>query len=149
MVHTLAPAAAARDRQVRQESAFAETHSEGWLGSQEEFTAAVRRFIDVPDHPTAPGWEAAVTARQRFAAGVERLRAEYEPNVSRDRVLPSTIAICTCGRMLAAYLSGLLGWSANDTFTRWQALQMPDLAVLEIAEDGQGQVIIPFGTLVV
>ena len=109
----------------------------------------VRRFVERPDKPAAPGWETAVAARERFSAGVDRLRAEYEPNVSRDRVLPGTVVICTGGRMLAAYLSDLLGWSPQDTFTHWQSLKMPDLAVLELAEDGQGHVVIAFGTLVV
>ncbi|HET7771751.1 MAG TPA: histidine phosphatase family protein [Chloroflexota bacterium] len=149
MVHTVEPAATSRDRQVRQEAAFAETHSAGWVGGDAEFQDTIQRFVEQPDQPAVPGWETAVAARERFSAGVERLRAEYEPNVNRDRVLPGTIVICTGGRMLTAYLSHLLGWTPADTFTRWQSLRMPDLAVLELHEDGQGHIVIPFGTLVV
>ena len=149
MVSTLRPAAMSRDREVRQDDAFAETHSGGWVGGEAEFRATIERFIHQPAAPAAPGWETASAARERFSAGVERLRAEYEPNVNRDRVLPGTIVICTGGRMLSAYLAPLLGWTAEDTFTRWQSLRMPDLAVLEIAEDGTGHIVIPFGTLVV
>ena len=162
MVHTIEHAATSRDREVRQDAAFAETHSAGWVGPATpasatgsapprtaEFEDTIRRFIEQPDQAAAPGWETAVAARERFSAGVERLRAAYEPNVNRDRVLPGTVVICTGGRMLAAYLSHLLGWSPADTFSHWQSLRMPDLAVLELHEDGQGHIVIPFGTLVV
>jgi len=149
MVHTLEPAATIRDRSVREDPAFAETGSEGWVGGEAEFQKTIQRFVERADQPTAPGWETAVAARERFSAGVERLRAEYEPNVSRDRVLPGTVVICTGGRMLAAYLSHLLFWTPEETLTRWHSLRMPDLAVLELAEDGQGHIVIPFGTLTV
>ena len=149
MVHTVEPAATSRDRQVHQDAALAETHSGGWVGGDAEFQETIRRFIHQPDRPTAPGWETASTARARFAARVEALRAEYEPSVSRDRVLPSTIVICTGGRMLAAYLAPLLAWTPDDTFTRWVSLRTPDLAVLELHEDHQAHIVIPFGTLLV
>jgi broad specificity phosphatase PhoE len=149
MVQTLEPAAAARDRQVQQDPAFAETHSEGWAGDRDAFEAIVQRFFAQPDEAAAPGWETASAARARFAAGVEPLRQAHEPPTNRDRVLPATVVICTGGRMISAYLSGLLSWTAEDTFSRWQSLKMPDLAVVELNEDGQGQIVIPFGTLVV
>ena len=149
MVHTIEPAAMSRDRQVHEDAAFAETHSGGWVGGDAEFQETIRRFIERPDEPAGDGWETAAAARERFSAGVERLRAEYEPNVSRDRVLPGTIVICTGGRMLAAYLSPLLAWTPADTFTRWQSRKMPDLAVLELHEDGQAHIVIPFGRLLV
>jgi broad specificity phosphatase PhoE len=147
MVQTLEPAATSRDRQVQQEPAFSETHSAGWAGDREAFEATVRRFIAQPDEPAAPGWETASAARARFTAGVDQLRVIHEPPMNRDRVLPATLVICTGGRMLTAYLSELLGWSPEDAFTHWQALRMPDLAVLELNEDGQGQIVIPFGVL--
>ena len=149
MIYTLEPAATERDRPVREDPAFAETHSAGWVGGDAEFQQTIKRFVEHPEHPTATGWETAVAARERFSAGVERLRAEYEPNINRDRVLPGTIVICTGGRMLAAYLSHVLGWSPEETLTHWQSLRTPDLAVLELAEDGQGHMVIPFGTLTV
>jgi len=149
MIHTLEPAATMRDRPVREDAAFAETHSAGWVGGDADFQETITRFVQHPDQETAPGWETAVAARERFSAGVERLRAEYEPNVNRDRVLPGTVVICTGGRMLAAYLSHLLSCTPEEPLTHWHSLRMPDLAVIELAEDGQGHIVIPFGTLTV
>jgi broad specificity phosphatase PhoE len=148
MVDTLRPVAAERERQVQADPAFGETHSEGFFGD-DEFLATVRRFLAAPDAPPAPGWETAAAARARFGAAVERLRAFHEPNVNRDRVLPATVSIATGGRIITSYLAGVLGWPAGDAFDRWRALKMPDLAVLELDEEGQGTLVIPFGTLVV
>jgi broad specificity phosphatase PhoE len=147
MAQTLEPVAAERERQVVGEPAFGETRSEGFLGS-EEFLATIRRFLNEPEAAPAPGWETAAAARARFGAAVERLRSEHEPPMNRDRVLPATVAICTGGRMITSYLAGVLGWSGEEAFEHWRALRMPDLAVLELDEDGKGAVVIPFGTLV-
>jgi broad specificity phosphatase PhoE len=148
MVQTFEPVAAERERQVQVEPAFGETHSEGFLGS-EQFLATIQRFLAEPQVAPAPGWETAAAARARFGAAVERLRAVHEPPMNRDRVLPATVAIATGGRMITSYLAGVLGWSAEEALDRWRALRMPDLAVLELEEDGKGSLVIPFGTLMV
>ena len=149
MIETLDPVATARDRRVQADPDFGETHSEGWIGSPDEFNAIVRRLFEAPDTPPAPGWETGTAARRRFGAAVERLRQFHEPPANRDRVLPATVAIATGGRMLMTYLSGPLDWSAVEAFAQWQRLRMPDLAVLELDEAGKGQIVVPFGTLVV
>ena len=133
---------------VQTDPAFAETHSEGFLGS-DEFIATIRRVLEDPDTAPAPGWETAAAARARFNAAVEELRRRHEPEASGDRILPANLAICTGGRMLSAYLSGLLGWTPQESFERWQALKMPDVALVELDESGAGTVVIPFGTLAI
>ncbi len=165
MVETLEPVAAERERRVQAEAAFGETHSEGFLGS-EEFLATIQRFLAEPEVAPAPGWETAAAARARFGAAVERLRVVHEPPMNRDRVLPATVAIATGGRMITSYLAGVLGWSTEEALEHWRALRMPDLAVVELDEqpedaqrlkgvrgpgvrDGKGSLVIPFGTLVV
>jgi broad specificity phosphatase PhoE len=148
MVQTCEPVAAERERQVQVDPAFSETRSEGFFGS-DEFLVTIRRFLDRPEEAPAPGWESAVQARARFGAGVERLRQFHEPEMNRDRVLPGTVAIFTGGRMITSYLAGVLRWAPEDAFTRWQALKMPDVCVLELDEAGQGTIVIPCGSLLV
>jgi len=97
---------------------------------------------------------------------VDRLRRLHEPDRNGDRVVPGTVVICSGGRMLISYLAAVLGWSAEEAMERWRALKMPDLAVLELGEQpevaqrpkgvrewgegvGKGDLVIPFGTLVV
>ncbi len=147
MVSTLAPAAAERGQTVNQEEAFGETHSEGFFHDASEFRATVRRLFEHPVSTPAPGWESASDAVNRFKEGVERLRTQFEPEQNRDRVLPATLVISSGGRMLISYLAAVLDWSLEEAFTRWEALRMPDIAVLELDEAAQGTLVFPFGTL--
>ena len=165
MIQSLEPAVIDRRHTVQADAAFAETHSEGFLGN-DQFLAAVQRVFTAPDEPPAPRWETATAACSRFAAGVDRLRQVHEPDRNGDRVVPGTVVICTGGRMLISYLAAVLDWSAAEAMAHWRALKMPDLAVLELDEQpedaqrpkgvrgwgegvGKGDLVIPFGTLVV
>jgi broad specificity phosphatase PhoE len=148
MVATLARVAAEHGHRVQEDAAFAESESGGWLG-EAEFLATVERFLTVPDAPPAPGWEAAREATARFGAGVERLRAVHPPVVHPGHALPGTFVIASGGRMLTAYLRGLLGLPPEAVFPAWRALRMPDLAVVELTPTAPARLVIPFGTLVV
>ncbi|MBI3972639.1 MAG: histidine phosphatase family protein [Chloroflexi bacterium] len=148
MLATLAPVAAEHGQQVQPEPGFAETHSEGWLGG-EQFLSTVHRFFETPDQPPAPDWETAAAAAARFAAAVERLRARHAPVVHPGHALPATFAIASGGRMLTAYLSHLLGYSAERALEAWHRLKMPDIAVVELAATAPPRVVILFGTLAV
>ncbi len=147
-VETLAPVATEHGQQVQVEAAFAETASGEWA-SEQDFLATVRRLLEAPHQPPAPGWEPAQGATQRFAAGVDRLRARHSPVVKGGHALPGTVAIATGGRMLTAYLTDLLGPPADGAFDAWRRLRLPDLAVLELSPTAPPRLVIPFGTLTV
>lgn len=148
MVATLAPVAAAHGHTVRADAAFAETESGEWMG-EAEFLATVERFLTAPDAPPTPGWEASNVATARFAGGVARLRDAHPPVVLPGHALPGTFAIASGGRMLTAYLMGLLGLAPDAMFPAWRALRMPDLAVVEVTPTAPARLVIPFGTLTV
>ncbi|MDQ3703582.1 MAG: phosphoglycerate mutase family protein [Chloroflexota bacterium] len=148
MVATLAPVATDHGHEVQTAAAFAETESGAWIG-EAEFYATVERFLTAPDAPPAPGWEPARVATARFAVGVERLRAAHPPVLQPGHALPGTFVIASGGRMLTAYLAQLLGLPPETMFPAWQALRMPDLAVVELTPTAPARLVIPFGTLVV
>ena len=146
MIDTLVPVAAEYAQEVQTDPAFAESHSEGWLGP-EAFLATVQRFFTSPDQPPAPGWEPATEAAARFAAGITRLRERHPPVRHPGHTLPGTFAVASGGRALTAYLGTLLGYTAEEAFAAWRQLQMPDLAVLGLSAIAPPHLVIPFGTL--
>ena len=75
--------------------------------------------------------------------------ARHGTVVSGGHTRPGTFAIVSGGRMLTAYLAGLLGEGAEEAFRRWQALRMPDVAVVELQPAVAPRLVIPFGTLTV
>ena len=145
---TLAPVATGNGNTVQLDDDYAETASEGWLG-EDAFRETVRRFFDDLEAPPAPGWEPAGVARKRFQGAVERGMARHGTVVSGGHARPGTFAIASGGRMLTAYLAGLLGEGAEEAFRRWQALRMPDVAVVELQPAVAPRLVIPFGTLTV
>jgi broad specificity phosphatase PhoE len=132
MLETLAPVAAAHGQRVQAETDLGETHSEGWLGS-DEFYATVRRFFQAPDQPPAPGWETAANAVARFSAGIARLSERHQPVLHPGHALPGTVAVASGGRMLISYLAHTLGYAPEQAHAVWRDLRMPDLAVLELS----------------
>jgi|SRR5436190_1182750 len=145
---TLAPVAAEHGQPVREEPAFAETRSAGWLG-EEVFHATVRQLFAAPDRPPAPGWETALAAAARFAAGVERLCARHGPVVYPGHALPGTFAVASGGRALVGYLASLLGYHPDEAFGTWERLRLPDLAVVDLAPEQPPRLVISFGALAI
>lgn len=148
MLETLAPVAGEHGLPVHTEPALAESASAGWL-SGTRFLGTIHRFFEAPDAPPAPGWEPARQAAARFSARIDELRALHAPPVNRDRVLPGTFAVTSGGRAIIAYLTSLLGYTPAQALSAWQALKMPDVAVLELSATAPPRIIIPFGILVV
>ena len=142
MIETLAPAAAQRGQTVVEEAGFGESASEGWLG-EAAFRETVQRFFARPGEPPAPGWEPAAAAAARFE------RAARALVVARGQASPGTVAVASGGRALTAYLAAQTGLDAAAAFAQWEALRMPDVAVLELAPDAAPRMVIPFGTLTV
>jgi len=143
---TLASLSAERGIPVETDPAFAESAAGGWL-AEGEFLATVGRFFTAPEQPAANGWEPAVAAVSRFAAGIDRLRPHYGPVVSPGHVNPGTFAVVSGGRVLTAYLASLLEYPPETAFQVWRRLRMPDIAVIELAPDAPTRLVIPFGVL--
>jgi broad specificity phosphatase PhoE len=144
LVQTLLPAAGRRRQAVVEDGAFAETASEGWL-DEAGFRETVRRFFARRDAAPAAGWEPAAAAADRFRGAVERRLADAA-SAPGEAGAPD-FAVASGGRALMAYLSGALGLDAGAAFARWQALRLPDVAVLEVASGAATRVVVPFGTL--
>ena len=146
MVETLTPAAAQRGQTVTEEAGFGESASEGWLG-EAAFREAVQRFFARPGEPPAPGWEPAAAAAARFGTAATARLAAHAVVVARGHALPGTMAVASGGRALTAYLAAQMGLDAAAAFAQWEALRMPDVAVLELAPGEAPRMVIPFGTL--
>ena len=88
---------------------FGESHSEGWLSS-DEFASTIERYFATPDLPPAPGWEPASAVVERFVPG-----------------FVDGAAIASGGRAISAVVSALTGC---DGFALWRTLRMPHVIVL-------------------
>ena len=101
------------------EDAFREQSSEGlpWLGD-EAFRAAVAEHFARPQEAVL-GTESSADAARRFAAGVDRARADFRRPV-----------VVTHGRVLCGYLAQTLGIAPLPL---WSGLRLPDALLVDLA----------------
>jgi broad specificity phosphatase PhoE len=89
-----------------------------WIGNADAFSDAVKSILE---HPQAVvrGAERASSAADRFAAAMR---------IIEQGELPA--AVVSHGRILTAYLSGLL--HLDDPFALWRSIPMPGWALLDL-----------------
>lgn len=94
-----------------------EIHKAGWV---ENHDAVIADLFAFPERPAAPGWETASHAQSRFHEAMERLISETVGD----------LLVVSHGIVLSLYLARLRG-QERVRFADWQAIRMPDLAVLD------------------
>ena len=87
----------------------------------EDFTAAVRRAFDAPDEAAVAGWEPLTTCRDRVVPAVRRV---LDVHGDDDVVL---VGHGTAWTLVVAALT-----DEPPDLARWEALEMPDVIVLDL-----------------
>jgi broad specificity phosphatase PhoE len=103
-----------------------------WLGS-EDWSALVRRSVDQPDVPAAPGWECASATSQRVVGAVRRILDSCPDD---DVVL---VGHGTAWTLVVAALT-----AQPPDLDAWERLHMPDHCALEVG-DGTARVVSGWG----
>jgi broad specificity phosphatase PhoE len=116
--------------------AFGESRGQGWF-EPGQFERVVAAFFAEPARPPAAGWEPADVAAGRFLAGLRELVAEHGGG---------RVVVCSGGRVLTAVLCELGLIARSEAFEKWKALQMPDLAAIDLDRTGGAVLRRPFGT---
>ncbi len=96
-----------------------------WYEDPAEFAALVRRSVLAPNVPAAPGWEPAAATTGRVVRAARRL---LDARTGGDVVL---VGHGTAWTLLVAALT-----ERPPDLGAWQAMQLPDLALLEVPLDG-------------
>ncbi|GAA4991842.1 histidine phosphatase family protein [Actinopolymorpha pittospori] len=94
-----------------------------WLGA-DAWSALVRRSVDEPDVPAAPGWESAAATSQRVVGAVRRILDSCPDD---DVVL---VGHGTAWTLVVAALT-----AQPPDLDAWERLRTPDHCALEVTEE--------------
>lgn len=136
MVETLRPTAQRLGVDIVIDDAFRETDAR-WL-PDEEFQSTVSQLFASPASSPAAGWEPSHEAALRFLAGVA--------SISRTRP-DEDLVVCSGGRALTSLLIELTAIDTDATFSYWQSIRMPDIAVLDMPPNGTPVMLQHFDTV--
>lgn len=103
-----------------------------WLAS-DAWSALVRRSVDEPDVPAAPGWECAAATSQRVVGAVRRIL---------DSCPDDDVVLVGHGTAWTLVVAALTGQPAD--LDAWERLRTPDHCALEVT-DGTSRIVSGWG----